>query len=240
MQLKRASAAPGAAVRVARGAVAALVWAAAMASALQAADDPQEDIGAVLQTVRELEAEYGAYDQRVGEQLLGLGVAYTGAGQHPEAIDALRRALQINRINEGLYSLNQLPIIDLIMENQRATRRWRDLADSYDLLAWVCRRNYAPDDPRLLPILKRLRAWHINAYNLDTGRALTQHFNAALALYQQGIDIIMAQTGDSRAAMCFWHPECCEEARPDQGRACEVKFRTYASQTPYRGAGRTE
>jgi len=42
--------------------------------------------------------------------------------------------------------------------------------------------NFAPDDPCLLSVLKRIRQWHLEAYNKDTGRSLREHFKVAESL----------------------------------------------------------
>lgn len=176
--------------------------------------------------VQALQAEHGVYHPRLEESLIELGLARGRAGERSEAVAALRRALQVRRVNHGLYDLGQTEILDLVIELERERRNWEAVADAYDYLHWLYRRNFAPDDPRLLPVLKRLRTWHFEAYSVDTGRSLNEHFYAARAVYRQAMDIVMAQTGDRRRAICFWHEACCDASEQRQKR-CMRRYAAY-------------
>ena len=156
--------------------------------------------------IQRLEADYGVYDDALAEQLLGLGIAYQSDGDHEQALEVLERAWHVRRINQGLYNLGQLNIINLIVHSRMQIRDWAGVGDAYDYIHWVYRRNYDANDPDLLPVLKRLRAWHMSAYYLDTGRGLTEHFYVADSIYRQGMRIVEAQNGDP---ICFWHETCC-------------------------------
>lgn len=171
--------------------------------------------------IQRLESDHGAYDDSLAEQLLGLGIAHQNDGNHEEALEVLERAWHIRRINQGLYNLNQLSIINLIIKSRVKARDWGGVADAYDYVHWIHKRNYDVNDPELLPILKRLRDWHISAYYLDTGRALTQHFYDADEIYRQGMRIVEQQNGDP---ICFWHAECCVEA-PAERSKCVRRLR---------------
>src|SRR5690606_20532927 len=103
---------------------------------------------------------------------------------------ALYHALFVIRANEGLYSLTQVPILDLLIDSRKQIGDWRGVADAHDLLIWVYRRNYEPDDPRMLPALKRLRRWNFEAYNKETGRTLDMLFAEADRAYEQGLAIV--------------------------------------------------
>ena len=152
---------------------------------------------------------------------MGLGIAYQSEGNHEEALEVLERAWHIRRINQGLYNLNQLSIINLIINSRVKIRDWSGVSDAYDYVHWIHKRNYDANDPELLPILKRLRAWHISAYYLDTGHALTEHFYAADSIYRQGMRIVEQQNGDP---ICFWHEDCCAAA-PTERANCVKRLR---------------
>lgn len=184
-----------------------------------------QTIGDFEQAVVAAEAEYGAYGKELAEHLLALGKALHRADQHDEALDVLRRAWHLVRINQGLYNLKQLPILDLMVQSQAALKDWTSVGDSYDFVHWVYRRNYTADDPRLLPLLKKLRVWHISAYYVDSGRTLTEHFYAADAIYKQAVNIIETQTGDPMKAMCFWHEACCGETDAQLIKQCTISSR---------------
>ncbi|MGE0387155.1 MAG: tetratricopeptide repeat protein [Gammaproteobacteria bacterium] len=170
--------------------------------------------------VAALEQEHGAYDPRLSESLLALAQVQRARKDYRQAAQSLQRALHITRINGGLYDLAQVRIIDALIDLQSERRKWKDVDRAYALLHWIYRQNYAADDPRLLPALKRLRAWHLGAYGLETGAGLDAHFRMQTALYEQGIAIVERQTGDHRQALCFWYEACCSDSPNKAYHAC--------------------
>ena len=131
------------------------------------------------------------------------------------------------------------------MQSSKAKRLMGDvraLAKSYGVLSWIYQRNYAADDLRWLPVIKRLRRWHIYAilrvpfisrcqfqlpsYDvvslckwLITGRTINEHYRAQRALFKKAVDVVAADTGDERMGLCFWAPDCCrseKQAPPDR------------------------
>ena len=51
------------------------------------------------------------------------GLVYQNDGKHDEAVDAFARALQIKRVNEGLYSTGQLLMRDFGTTHQKQYRQ---------------------------------------------------------------------------------------------------------------------
>lgn len=122
-----------------------------------AADDFQAEI-------ERLQSQFGPYDPQLGEQLLSLGLVYQRLEKYPDSVQALNQSLHIKRVNEGLQSLNQLPILERLIETNIASENWNELDRNYDLLLWIHRRNFGNGDPRLLPIIDKVGRWKLNAY----------------------------------------------------------------------------
>ena len=161
-----------------------------------------------------LVARFGPYDQRLLPGLIGLGLRSQEDADHYAAAQAFGRALYVLRANEGLDSLNQLPVIQLLIHAREASGDWRGVEAAHGLMHWLYRRNYAARDPRLLQGLKRLRRWHIDAYNKETGISLATHVAAADRLYEQVTVIVRACGGDPRAVPCLLDGRCCEGVSP--------------------------
>ncbi len=167
--------------------------------------------------IEQLETEAGAYNYDIVPELIGLGLLQQENGEYHLAVDAIQRAILIMRINEGLHSINQIPLLELIIESNIAIEAWEKVTDAYDNMRWLYAKNFAPDDPRLLSVLERIRQWHLEAYNKETGRSLGAHFKVAESLFDQALSIVRNCTNDDRLAMCFWYEACCEDALPEQG-----------------------
>ena len=148
------------------------------------------------QEVDRLTERFGPYDPQLGEQLLSLGLVYQRLRQYPDAIQALKQSLHIQRVNEGLQNLNQLPILQNLIETNIAAEHWDELDQNYEQLLWVHRRNYGNGDPRLLPIIDKIGRWKINAY---TNHLLKRNPSSTIAeaekLYDRTADILTEQFG---------------------------------------------
>jgi tetratricopeptide (TPR) repeat protein len=167
--------------------------------------------------INEIEANGGVFDGAMLPELIGLGILHQEQLNHEEAANAFQRALYIIRVNEGLYSTKQLPVIDFLIESNTSRQEWKQVADSYDMMYWLYRRNYADDDPRQLNTLKRLRRWYMESYNKKTGRNLEQLFTSAEDVYEKAIKIMWnCSNGNAQETMCFWHKSCCQDALPLQ------------------------
>ncbi len=150
-----------------------------------------------LDAVQKLEAQGGAYDAALSEQLLGLGAAYQAAGRHADAAEVLSRAAHITRVNEGLYSTSDLPILERLIESYSALGEWDGVGSSYQQMFQIHRRNYGDSDERMLPALQRLSSWHMSAYLADIGEDPINHLEAARNLYDSSLGILQAKPAGS-------------------------------------------
>jgi tetratricopeptide (TPR) repeat protein len=85
-----------------------------------ASEEPLDAIEQRLEAIRIVEARDGARSKELAEELLSLAALYREAGDHLLAIGTLERALDVVRINDGLHSLEQVPVIERLIENRVA------------------------------------------------------------------------------------------------------------------------
>jgi tetratricopeptide (TPR) repeat protein len=148
--------------------------------------------------VQRLETDGGAYDPQLGEQLLSLGLVYQAQEQHEDAVKALKRAMYIKRVNDGLYDMAQVPILNEIIESNIASQNWEDLDQAYEQLLFIHRRNFEPGDPRFLPILDQVGAWKVKAYTEGLLKELPMTtINAAEKLYKDNVKLLTKQYGET-------------------------------------------
>ena len=144
---------------------------------------------------KELESSGGVYDTRLSEVLSGLGNTYQASGRHAEAIDLFERALHINRVNDGLYSLSQVAMLEKLIESNTALKDWQALDRNYHNLYWINQRHYGENSPDLLPVIERLGRWHLLAYEKAPGAESFSHLVNAELLYNRAVDIIEMEGG---------------------------------------------
>jgi len=149
----------------------------------------------------ELESENGAYNNALVEQLIGLGLAYNNLGSHEQALDIFNRALHINRINEGLHNINQLPILDQIINTNTALNDYEALSKNYGYLVWIYGRNYEKDDIKLAEAYTNAANWQMDAFDIKTPPESIKHLIMAANYYSKTADIIEKVKGPDSPEM---------------------------------------
>lgn len=143
--------------------------------------------------ISKLESEEGVYGSALVEKLSSLGLAYQQANKHQEAIDVFKRAVHLNRVNDGLYTETQTPILYHQIDSHMALGQWKEVSDKYQYLYWLNSQNYGKNDPRMIPTLDRLSKWHLQAYTMSFGRdrkEVTQHLITAHTYFSRSISLI--------------------------------------------------
>lgn len=150
--------------------------------------------------IARIESEQGAFSPALGEHLLSLASNYQNRGHHDNAVEAFKRALHLQRINEGLYSMNQVPALEQLIESQIALGNWDDAAKKHSHMYWLHQRNFGHDDPRMLPMLDKMSAWHLSAFSLSPVN-IASHLMSAHQLFGLSINIIDKHYGKADLQM---------------------------------------
>ena len=140
--------------------------------------------------VAELEAAEGPHAAELVEVRQGLGLLHQQAGDHGQAIAVLRDALQSVRVNEGLYSMSQVAILEAIIDSQVALGARDDLRRNYEYLFWLYQRNYGDHSAGLVPVIKRVGQWYFDLYNFSSPNTTVEPLIAADALYAKALKIL--------------------------------------------------
>jgi len=151
--------------------------------------------------VAELEEREGPYSDSLAEPLAGLGRYYRRSGDMEQALRLYRRALHVVRINEGLYSERQIPILRELLDAYRATGEIELLDDRYDYYFRLYGNGQPPyTDVRLRAALGYLR-WQREAVRLgideDSSRRL-------LALYQLNDELLSEVAADPAVPLALY------------------------------------
>ena len=119
--------------------------------------------------VADIELYGGAWDGSLVEELASLGRLQQQQGNHVGAIEILDRAVHVNRINSGLYTLEQIPAVEQLIQSYMALGDWEKVDRYNNYLFHVQQKAYGFDDPRLIPVLDRLATWNIQAFKIGYG-----------------------------------------------------------------------
>lgn len=130
-----------------------------------------------------IEASGGAWDRGLSEELISLGELQQQQGDHLQAIETFDRAIHVNRINSGLHTLEQIPVIEQLIQSHLVMGDWEQ-ADIYNnYLFYVQQKAFGQNDPRLIPVLDKLATWNIQAFNIGYGEFLGMRLREAQIMF---------------------------------------------------------
>ena len=119
-----------------------------------------------LEQLAALEERGGPYADALAEPLASLGRHYRIRGEFEQALQAYRRALHVVRVNDGLYSRRQLPILRELLQVYRESGDMAALDERYEYYFRLYGNGMAPfTDARLRAGIEYLR-WQREAVRL--------------------------------------------------------------------------
>lgn len=145
----------------------------------------QANIAAYEQAVAEYEGRGGAFDAALDEELLSLGSLLQQQGDHARAQQVFERALHVNRVNDGLFNMGQVPIIERIIDNHLARGDLLAADEQQEYLLYVQRKNYEGSGVDLLPALTRYAEWNLFAFGADLEPVASQALETESAAVEQ-------------------------------------------------------
>jgi len=148
-----------------------------------------EQIALYEKAIEELESSEGVYGDKLAQELANLADIYQKQENHDLAIKTFNRSLHLNRINEGLYSKAQLPILDKIIISLKQQKKWKQVHEKYNYLYWLNNRNFSEDDEDMLQVLVKLANWNLTSYAMSYSPNPAQDLYNAHHLYNKALKI---------------------------------------------------
>jgi hypothetical protein len=148
--------------------------------------------GDLEERLRLLEGSAGPYAPALAEDLGDMAREYRAVGQLSEALRLYRRALHIVRVNDGLYSERQAPLVRAELDIYRASGDLDELDRRYDYYFRLFGSGRAPfTDLRLRATLGYLR-WQREATRLHLDGRSQGRLLDAVALNRRVLDDVTA------------------------------------------------
>ena len=165
----------------------------------QSEPNPNEDRARSIQRyqniMEEIEAGGGVWDPGLIEQLSAHGSLMQQQGDHDSAVLSLDRAMHISRINQGLHTTEQIPIVMQLIESYLALQDWSNADLYYNYLFYVQHRAYGAEDPRMIPVMAQLAHWHLQAFNMGFGETLGLRLSSAQILLETAARLVQLHFG---------------------------------------------
>ena len=145
---------------------------------------------------------FGAYDPRQQETLWNEAIYLQSSGQHSEAIEKLKRAAHLSRINDGLNAKSQLPYLRAEIVSHRALEQ---LAMADERQAYLSRieSTTIPSGPEKVEALLAQAEWHQYALlqDIDEEEETTARMGKAWNFYRRALNESIATYGEESEAL---------------------------------------
>jgi hypothetical protein len=109
--------------------------------------------------IDDLRYSAGVYSKELSEVQADLGAYLFEVEDFEKAAQIYTEALQISRINTGLYSEGQLPLIDALIASNTKMKAWSKADDFQSLHIHIADRVYATTDGRFLRAARQYGDW---------------------------------------------------------------------------------
>jgi tetratricopeptide (TPR) repeat protein len=123
-----------------------------------------QDIDNYEQMLEQLEYDGGAWSAQIAEELSTLGNMLYEQGDYEQSIEVFDRAVHVNRVNYGLYSTQQIPLVERIVESHIALGQWQQADQQQQYAFYVQSKAYGARDPRMAEVFENLARWNIASF----------------------------------------------------------------------------
>ncbi|NND67382.1 MAG: hypothetical protein HKN19_07335 [Halioglobus sp.] len=142
----------------------------------------------LIRQVEALESAFGPYADGLDEPLGSLGRHYLATGELGRALEVFTRAMHIVRVNEGLDSQRQMPVLRAMLDTYRLSGDHAALDERYDYYYTMLGAGEPPyTDVRLQAALAYLR-WQREALRLEVDKNAGRRLLALLRHNENLID----------------------------------------------------
>lgn len=175
--------------------------------------DAQENLSKSISITVDVEGEYAP---SLVKPLRYLGKLHYLNHNYAESLAVLRRAQHITHRNDGVYSLDQLVIVDWITSNHLKTNAFAAADVQQHFSYRINEVNFGADDPRMIAAMTKLGNWFRHTGQLAD--ALKIYRKSLRLLEQQGADSDLQLIEPLRAisSTLYLQGDCCPDEPLDR------------------------
>ena len=136
-----------------------------------------------------LGSSYTPFQAEQFNSYIGQGISQQELGQHDEALIFFEKAWEIDRIQNGLYSQSQVPIIENIISSYVELAQWDSVNEKFDYLEHLYGKIFEFDTPEFALGLQKIASWHVDALNENLDGNRLMHLRKAHNIFKVRLDI---------------------------------------------------
>ena len=152
------------------------------------------------EAIVDLQSRHGIYDQSLIEAYDDAARLYLELEDYESAAGALGEALQISRINSGLYSEQQLPLVKALINARSRIGQWQEVDDLAHLTHHISQRLYALSDRHYLSAAQDYGEWKLRVIRenllqqnsrglMNTSEDLSSFYNFVISGLEREADV---------------------------------------------------
>ncbi len=153
-----------------------------------------------LDAIDRLEGENGAYAEGLSEHLLGLGLTLQHQGRHGEALGLFKRGVHLARVNHGLYSAEQIPLLQAEIASHIALGELA-VADERQQYLYRVQVRSLDHGVVMARALMQQAHWQYSAYRLGVGGPGFMRLMNMWELYGLALNDIADREGEKSAEL---------------------------------------
>jgi hypothetical protein len=146
------------------------------------------------------EASSGPYSTELALQHSREGASLHERERYSQAVVAYGRAIHLLRINDGLETPLQVPLLQQVIEAELAQGKYVDADNHQRYLFRIQRENLRASDPEMLLAVEQFADWQRNAYVSELDRERYPRILGMLDLYTEMVDAVISEKGESSLA----------------------------------------
>jgi len=151
------------------------------------------DPGPYEQQLEDMALRDGPYSNGLTDPLAGVAQIYKQRGQYDDAIESYRRALHVIRVNDGLRSERQLPLLKDLIAIYRIVGDGEALDDAYHYYFNIHGNGYPPYTEASIAASLEYMAWQREAFGVKIGGKAQSRARAVQA-YLRNAQIVEEMT----------------------------------------------
>jgi len=154
-----------------------------------------------------LETEMGPFNPALSQTLNQLGESLQKQGQHSEAIRIFRRAIHVKRVNQGLYTPEQVPTIKRIISSYLTLKNFSKSDDAYEYLYFVESQNNQRDEEKSLESQDLYARWQRTAYLLERNEDQHRRLLKLYELHEQNVQTLESEGLASEVLVAHYYQQ---------------------------------
>ena len=143
--------------------------------------------------VEEAELGHGPYSPVLGETLADEAIYLEQQGNNEAAIDSLRRAVHVTRINDGLHSVMQEPLVQRLFENYLAVGDLEMADDTQQYLYFLGHRAHGKLTPEGVAATLQLAEWRRKTWAVELHQRDLRRWHDSYQLLDDALDELREQ-----------------------------------------------